>query len=173
MLLKIIGSIIVIISSSFLGYILSRDFSKRPSELRELQGLMYMLENEISYLSNLLSDAFEKIAGSSNTEAGKFFKTAANYLRGSDGLHASLAWEKAVKEVIRRTALNKEDEEILISFGKMLGNSDLEGQIKNIQLTVKHLKLQEKKAEDSKIKNEKMYRRLGVLGGIALVIMLI
>ena len=37
------------------------------------------------------------------------------------------------------TALNREDEQILLSFGKSLGNTDLEGQIKNIRLTLAQL----------------------------------
>lgn len=173
MVLKIIGSIIVLVSSGFLGYVLSRDCSRRPSELRELQGLLQMFENEISYLSNLITDAFERIYGASRSSAAIFFKATVNNLCADDSLNASQAWEKAVSENIRITALNKEDEVILISFGKMLGNSDLEGQIKNIRLTLNQLKMQEQKAEASRVKNELMYRRLGILGGLAIVIILI
>lgn len=173
MVLKIIGSIIVLVSSGFLGYVLSRDCSRRPSELRELQGLLQMFENEISYLSNLITDAFERIYGASRSSAAIFFKATVNNLCADDSLNASQAWEKAVSENIRKTALNKEDEVILISFGKMLGNSDLEGQIKNIRLTLNQLKMQEQKAEASRVKNELMYRRLGILGGLAIVIILI
>jgi len=172
MLLKIIGCVIVVISSSFLGYVLSRDCSRRPQELREMQSLLYMLENEISYLSNLLSDAFEKIYKSSKYEVGEFFRCTVQKLENSS-INASQAWEAAVKENIKKTSLNKEDESILISFGKILGSSDMEGQIKNIELTLKQLKLQENKAEQTKTKNESMYRKLGVLGGIAIVIILL
>ena len=68
--------------------------------------------------------------------------------------------------------MNSEDEEILISFGKLLGSSDTEGQIKNIRLTLNQLKMQEEKAEELRKKNESMYRNLGVLGGLAIIIIL-
>ena len=138
---------------------------------RELQGFMQMFENEISFLSNLLVDAFNRICNSSNSEVTIFFKDTSNIL-STDGSNGSEAWKKAVKKNIKKTALNKEDEEILVSFGKMLGNSDLEGQIKNIRLTLCQLKLQEQKAEEYKKKNEAMYKALGVLGGLAIVIIL-
>jgi stage III sporulation protein AB len=173
MLLKIIGSIIVIFSSSFLGYVLSRDCSRRPGELRELQGLLQMFENEISYLSSYISDAFERISKRSTADATVFFSDTVCRLKEDNSLNASEAWERAVTENIKRTSLNKEDEAILVSFGKMLGNSDIEGQIKNIRLAISHLKNQEHKAEEIKAKNEKMIRSLGILGGLAIVVILI
>lgn len=173
MLLKIIGSVLVVAASSIIGYIFSRDCGKRPQDLRILQGLLQMFENEISFLSNVLTDSFEKIHRASNCEVSNIFKETADNLKRNNSLNASQAWEDSIRKNIKGTALNTEDEEILISFGKMLGKSDVEGQIKNIRLTVNQLKIQEQKAEDSRKKNESMYRYLGILGGLALVIVLI
>jgi len=173
MVLKILGGIMVLVSSTFLGFVLSRDCARRPQELRELQRLFQMFENEVLYLSNLLSDAFENIAKSTDNEVGVFFRSALKNLNSWNGITASAVWEKAVKENIKFTALNKEDEQILISFGKMLGNSDMEGQLKNIRLTISQLKMQEQKAEEIRNKSEAMYKRLGFLGGAALVLIFI
>ena len=79
----------------------------------------------------------------------------------------------SIKNNIKKTAFDKEDEKILLDFGQMLGVSDLEGQLKNIRFTLRQLEIQEKKAEEARRKNETMYRRLGVLGGLALIILLI
>ena len=173
MFFKITGSLIILLASSFLGYVLSRDFSVRPQQLRELQGLLQMLETEISYMSNLLTDAFYKMHEARGNEISMLFKATADYLAANKGLNASEAWEKALKDNINKTALNREDEKILISFGKMLGKSDIEGQLKNIRLAMTQLGIQEKKAEELKAKNEAMYKKLGVLCGLALIIILL
>lgn len=173
MLLRLFGSIIVLMSSSFLGYILSTDCKKRPQQLRELQALLQMFENRISYLSDILTDAFDIIFASSKSEVGIFFNYTSKKLKAERNMNACEAWEAAVRDNIKKTSLNKEDEEILVSFGKILGGSDLEGQIKNIRLTINQLKLQEDKAEKSRVKNEGMYRSLGILGGIAVVVVLV
>lgn len=172
MIFKIVGSLIVLLSSGFLGYILSSDCKKRPQQLRELQAMLQMFENQISYLSDILAEAFTRIYKSSNSEVGVFFINTVDKLKNNKSINAASAWEAAVRENIKKTALNREDEEILVSFGKILGISDLDGQIKNIRLALGQLRLQEQKAEESRIKNEGMYRSLGILGGIAVVIVL-
>ncbi len=171
MIFKIIGSVVLICATSLIGFALAADCSKRPRTLRELQALLQMFENEISYLSNLLSEAFLRIYDNSNLDAAILFKTAASNLETS-GVTADEAWEKSVEENGSKLSLNKEDKSILVTFGKMLGNSDLEGQLNNIKLVTSQLKLQEIKSEEMKRKNEKMYRSLGVLSGLAVTIIL-
>ncbi|MGI6778083.1 MAG: stage III sporulation protein SpoIIIAB [Acetivibrionales bacterium] len=173
MILKVSGCITILLCSSLIGYVLSRDLSRRPAELRDLQTMLYILENEISYLSNLLVDAFEKVIRSCNSNVSAFFKATIENLKSDRSLTASQAWEFAVRDNIKMTALNKEDEEILASFGKILGSSDIEGQVKNIRLTLKQLENQEKKAEEIRKKNEGMYKKLGILAGLALVVIII
>jgi stage III sporulation protein AB len=172
MLLKILGSLIVVAGCSLLGYVFSRDCVRRPQQLRELQNLLQIFENHITYLSMPLIEAFTLVGQAGGTEAAILFKLAAEKLSQKSCFSASEAWEAAVKEGRKHTALNHEDESILLIFGRMLGSSDLEGQLKNIELAKTQLKMQEQKAEDNRKKNEKMYKGLGVLGGLAIVIIL-
>lgn len=173
MLFKIAGSIIVILSCTFLGLVLSTDCKRRPRQLRELQSMLQMFENQISFLSDVIVEAFDRITKVGCSETCIFFSKTIEILKEERSISASQAWEQAVKENIKKTSLNREDEEVLLGFGKILGSSDLEGQIKNIRLTLGQLKLQEEKSEDSRSKNENMYRSLGILGGIAVVIVLL
>lgn len=173
MLFKVIGSIIVILSCSFIGVILSRDCIRRPAQLRELQGILQMFENQISYLCDVIAEAFEKISRVGGTQTSIFFSRAVEILKENKTISAAEAWEQAVEQCIRKTALNREDREILSSFGRLLGSTDMEGQIGNIRLTIGQLKLQEEKAEESRKKNESMYRSLGILGGLAVVTLLL
>lgn len=173
MLFKIAGSLMVIVSCAFLGLVLSNDCKRRPQQLRELQSLLQMFENQITYLSDVIPEAFERISRVGSSETRIFFSETVEILKKEGAISASQAWEQAVRQNIKKTSLNLEDEEIIAAFGRMLGSSDLEGQVKNIRLTLGQLKLQEEKAEESRRNNEKMYRSLGILGGIAVVIVLL
>ena len=55
----------------------------------------------------------------------------------------------------------------------MLGKTDLEGQVTQINLTCEFLDKQIEKAEEERKKNEKLYKTLGTVIGMAIVIILI
>lgn len=154
------------------GYFAARDFTKRPEELRKLQVLLRIIESNISYELDYLGDALIKSAGCNNDIISKIFIESAKILNQEE-LCVSEAFLMAVSKYIKKTSLNKEDESILVDFGKMLGGPDVDSYIKNIRYTVERLRIQEQKAEDIKEVNEKMYKRLGVLSGIAIVILLL
>ena len=81
------------------------------------------------------------------------------------------AWEKAVQT--SETNLTNEDLHVLLMLSKMLGQTDVEGQISQIEITENFLEKQIKEAQQEKNKNEKLYRKLGTTIGLAIVIILI
>jgi len=76
-----------------------------------------------------------------------------------------------IKEIT--TNLNPEDIENIKSFGKMLGQTDKEGQLSRIELTKTFIEMQIEKAKIEEEKNSKLYKTLGAVLGLALVIILI
>ena len=81
------------------------------------------------------------------------------------------AWEKEIKE--SDNSLSKEDIEILLSIGKVLGTTDVEGQVNQIILAEELIENKIKEAEIEKAKNAKLYRVLGTSAGLTLAIILI
>lgn len=86
-------------------------------------------------------------------------------------LSAGQSWEKAIKT--SETNLTEEDKNVLFMLSKMLGQTDVEGQISQIEVTEEFLEKQIKEAEEEKNRNEKLYSRLGTTIGLAIVIILI
>ncbi len=91
-------------------------------------------------------------------------------LSQNEGYTAGEAWEIALKEW-DNGYLKKEDIEILKSFGYGLGNSDVYNQEKNFDLAIELLKRQLSNAEEESKKNEKLYKNIGVLAGLAINIL--
>ena len=81
------------------------------------------------------------------------------------------AWELAIEN--GNTYMIKEDKEVLKSLGKLLGRTDVDGQISQIEQTSEFLNNQIEKAEAERVKNEKLYKTLGIVSGAGLVILLI
>ena len=57
-------------------------------------------------------------------------------------------------------------------LGKLLGQTDVEGQVSEIEVTENFLDTQIEKAEEEKKKNQKMYKTLGVVVGLVFCIIL-
>lgn len=81
------------------------------------------------------------------------------------------AWNKAIDTNILN--IIEEDKNILKNLSKLLGATDLQGQISQIDVTSNFLDEQIKKAEKEREKNEAMYRKLGMIIGLTIVIVLI
>ena len=86
-------------------------------------------------------------------------------------MYASKAWEEAIDTT--DSYLNKEDKITIKMLSKLLGITDIEGQISQIEITKSFLKKQIDEAEKEKQKNEKLYKKLGFSIGTAIVIILI
>lgn len=172
-MIKIIGSIFVIFSSAGIGYILGKDFSKRVIQLKQLRMSLQMLETEITYSSTPLPYAFEIISQKCGSPVKEIFKAVSDKLKGRHYSTVGEAFEKALLDCNNMTCYKKEDMEILKSFANSLGSSDREGQIKSFNLVIKQLEGQENIAEESRAKNEKMYKSLGLLSGLAIAIILL
>ena len=86
-------------------------------------------------------------------------------------LSAGEAWNEAIEGA--NIEITKEDKNILKGMSKLLGKTNVEGQISEINLTKKFLDRQIEIAEQEKNKNEKLYKTLGMTIGLAIVILLI
>lgn len=63
--------------------------------------------------------------------------------------------------------------ECIKNLGKLLGKTDIEGQVNQIELVKQFLEKQISDAYAEKNKNEKMYQKLGAIVGLMIVIVLI
>lgn len=87
-------------------------------------------------------------------------------------LSARDAWNFAVEDTRNLLNLTKEDLKLVASVGNMLGKTDVEGQISELDLAIGFIDLQIEKAEAECKKSEKMYKSLGSIVGLAIVIIL-
>jgi len=172
MWLKLVGGIMVILSSSMIGFIVASNYKKRPATLRNLQVALSMLESEINYGHYPLPQALKSVSRKCDKEVAELFAHAAQNLSSRKGLTADEAWEKSLKDFFLNSYISENDYEILMAFGKYLGSTDKQDQIKNIRLALNNLRQQELSAHQEKQKNERMWRYLGVLSGIMIVLLL-
>ncbi|GAB7386820.1 stage III sporulation protein SpoIIIAB [Bacillaceae bacterium] len=171
-MLKLIGALLIVFSTSAAGWQLSRSYADRPKQLRQLQIGLQHLETEIVYGSTPLHQALRRISRRLPGVVGELFCAAAVNLAGRDGASVRECWEDAVNKVWHKTALRQGDKEILLQFGHTLGLTDKEDQQKHVRLAMMNLHSEEEQARTEQRKYEKMCKSLGVLGGILVVILM-
>lgn len=172
MLLKILGGIMIISASGLIGILYSGRLSTRHRELNNLRRHMQMLETEITYGATPLPAAMVNIAGRTEGLASSFFQLVASCLSDRSFYSFKDAWAYAADSVYSGTPLDWADIELIKGLGSILGGSDREDQKKHFELFYMQLRHQEEKALEEMRRSGRMYRSLGFLLGIAVVVVL-
>lgn len=167
-ILKILLLIGVFCTSTCIGIIISKRFSNRVDILKEMKNALNMFEVKINFACEALPNVFSEIADKTKGPVKRIFKDTTLHM---DKMIAGEAWNVAVEN--NQECLKKEDIDTLKTLGKMLGKTDIEGQISQIKLVEEFLDEQINEATDEKNKNAKMYQKLGAIVGLIMVIVLI
>ena len=159
---------LVLITSSLIGKSIAKKYGNRLKELEEMKTALNIFKSKINYTYSPIPEIFEELSVKIKGNIGNIFKKSREKMENST---ASVAWEEAIEEV--PSNLNKDDKYTLKTLSKLLGQTDLEGQKSQIDITQKFLEEQIKEANEQKQKNEKLYGKLGTTIGLAIVIVLI
>lgn len=156
---------LILLSFSLIGRFLAKKYVYRLEELKDIDRALNMLKNKIQFTYEPIPDIFNEISNNTCKNIGNIFKSASKNMESTT---ANLAWDKAIDEV--DTNLKDEDKKTLKGLGKLLGQTDVEGQISQISITEKFLQTQINDATQERQKNEKLFTRLGTIMGLAIVI---
>ena len=166
-ILKYFMLFIILVACSLIGRYLSKKYVMRVKELEEMKNALNMFESKIKFTYEPIPEIFEEISQNTNRSVGQVFQLAKQKVQNNI---ANIAWEEAIDE--SQNNLTKEDKYVLKTLSKLLGQTDVEGQTSQIQITQKFLETQLKQAQEQKEKNEKLYSKLGTTIGLAIVIIL-
>lgn len=148
----------------------SKKYSNRVNELERMNNMLNVFRAKIKFSCLAIQDVFSQIYEDNKNNIGMIFNNANKYMEQNT---ASTAWQMALDSSKENTSLTYEDYETLASLGKMLGNTDVGGQVSQIELTKELLQKQIKEAQEEKKKNSKLYKTLGLTVGLAVAIILI
>lgn len=167
---KIIICICILEISTYIGIILGRQLKNRTNEYTQLQSICTYIEGRIKYSQDNLINIFEDVyRQNEKNNFGKLFFDITSEMQKNI---------YTLSECINRGINNNRyrfscEFDIFLELSNCLGKSNVENQIKAITLAKERIvdKIQESKLVESK--NIKLYRNLGVICGIMLVIVLI
>ena len=166
-LIKYFILFLILILATMIGRFLSKKYVYRLEELEDIKNALNIFKSKIKFTYEPIPEIFGEISKTSGKNVSNLFEIAKNKM--SD-LTANEAWKEAVEE--SQNNLKKEDKDVLKTLSKLLGQTDAEGQISQIEITENFLESKIQEAMEEKKKNEKLYTRLGTIMGLAIVIIL-
>lgn len=172
MITKTAGICLVLFSSTAIGFWCSGRLKERIEELETIRRLLLMLRGEIKYTRSTLTEAFGTIGRRLREPYGSLLLNTADAMEQMQGQTLSQIWEQCVEEALKESALTKEDKEKLIHLGSQLGYLDTEMQLSTIELYLEQTQEEIKNAAENFKRNGRLYRTMGIMAGIFLVILM-
>jgi len=130
------------------------------------------LENEIRYMNRPLGQAFMFLSrGKKDRTSG--FAQRVYELHKKMEISIGAAWHKSLEEFRYQWPLQREEWDLLSGIGEVLGKTDRESQSSFLLLMREKFAAREKAAEEDRAKKDRLYKNLGILGGLAVVLVLI
>ena len=106
MFMKIIGCILVIGSSSGMGFFFSNEIRYRIENLKELRKLIGLLRGDIRYANTPLPEAISSITRRHNGSYNAFFNHVSTKLHELSGHTFAEIWKEAVNKELADTSLS-------------------------------------------------------------------
>lgn len=165
--IKYILLIAILGLSTGIGILISKNYENRVIELKEFKNILNVMKTKIKFTYEPLAEIFKQISKDNQTNVEKIFGQMANQLTYYP---AKDTWENCIQNA--DISIKQEDKDILKKLSKLLGQTDVDGQISEIEVTQNFLDAQIEKAEEEKKKNQKIYKTLGIVTGLVFVIIL-
>lgn len=154
--------------STGIGILISKMYENRVKELRQFKNILNIIKTKIKFTYEPLAEIFNQISQEKSSKIEEIFENMTYKLAFEN---VKYSWMDAIQEA--DISITQEDKDILKELGKVLGQTDADSQVKEIEVTESFLNMQIEKAEEARKKNQKMYKTLGVVVGLVFVIILI
>lgn len=163
----------IIVSSTFIGLKLSDNLDIQLEMLRKLKQLIILIMGEIKYNNSYLGQAFKNVSKRISYPYSEFLLSVSEKLEERTGEKFSKIWNEEIKKQLSKSGLSKKHLEKLSELGEILGYLDKEMQISNLLLFNERIDCEINECIDKNKSNCRMYKSLGVLSGVLIVILIL
>ena len=171
LIFKLLISCGIIGLCAYMGNLKANKLNSREYILREMVTFLSLVENEIKYMLSILPNAYETARQKLTTNLKDVIGKIVVDMLSCDNIY--LTEQSIVNNISNLTELTDYDRNVFSSTLKNLGRSDLTSQINIIQNGISILENQIKEANEIKLKNSKLYRTIGTITGLMIVVIFI
>ena len=171
-MLKLTGIFLIMLSTMGIGLCKSLELTEKMKILENLIRILSLLKGEIRCTGASLEDAFGAVADKMFGEYRAFFEQLVQSMKEKRGRSFAELFQECAMRELPLDRLGEEERNCFLSLGGCLGYLDKKMQLGQLTLLeeemTEKLVLLRKKAPEKK----KVYRSLGILGGIFLAVLM-
>lgn len=168
-MIKIIGAILLVGGASLMGIFASEGIRARARSLAGFEQVLGMMAREIGEYLSPLPELMRRIAEITSPPLSDFFRACSEETMKRNDMPFSLIWSKNLTRAPSLYLAPQEREELL-ALGNVLGRYSAEEQKKSIEHAARRISALRGEAEGEVRRLAKLYAKLGVTCGIAVVI---
>lgn len=168
-MLKLIGAVILIFSTSMVGINFSSRLSERVRVLNTIKLMLEEISIQIRFRGLTVTELVQSLLRNQVLRECEFLSDVEKNLNAVKDF--SKAWSISVDNWNIR-GLKESDREFLKGIGCFLGCSDIDGQLSSLELSKEKLLILQRDSVEQCERKGRLYRSLGVLSGAFAAVML-
>lgn len=172
MTLKLIAAAVVVLGCGYLGILLAARQKLRVSQIEAFIQFLRAVEFDVVYLRLPVTECLRRTVVGSSGVLRSILDETRLYLEQHKGAKLGEAWQAAMEKNRKGLYVGQDVQETLFAFAERFGSGDDEREKNNITYAVTKLQYLKNGFEEHLRSDMKLYRGLGFLGGILLVILL-
>lgn len=172
-MIRVIGAIFVLGSSSIFGFLKGQQLQERMDALREIQKMFLAISNDICFGQISLPESLERISGQVRDPFSRMLKNVCGEMRWRGGKTMARIWADETEQCLKKSALKQKDRDGLAQMGQYLGSLDRKTQEQMIRLYLNDLEAGIGEIAESIQGQQKLYRMFGVTGGLLIILLLL
>ena len=172
-MLKFFGVLMIVGVCGYLGYCKQKQLSNRVEQLQQMIFFIENLASEMDYGKEPMNIVLEKISSKSCAGICSFLQSVSSDLSNTSGKTLSEIWQQKQIILSESTNLTNDDLLIIAEYGRGLGVSHTDDQLKKLANFSQKLEIQYKYAEDDYQRLGKVFQTSGFCIGIVLALLLL
>lgn len=167
------GILLVFLGGSAWGESLERQMKKRWQILRELCEVLRYLEKEMIFHRTPLQEAMLAASQTGSLEISELLNYTAREMGQRKGISFREIWQEGTKQVLGNGVLKQQEREAVADCWNAFCNADVVMQKTMMEKQLLRMENLCREAEAEYREKTGLYRKLGAVGGIFLILMLL
>lgn len=171
-MLRIAGSVLVVIGSVGFAWSLCRESARRLFLLKQLRSMLESLQYYIAYQKATIPEALRKLAQKEESPWKSAFEEIYERIY-EKGENFPPVWRACFGMALEKEPLSGEEKELLLDFPSNLGFMEENAQARALDELLREISLHIRELEEEKRSKNKMIMSFGMAAGVLLSILLL